>query len=52
MYLYEKVTTEQDMVDRDGNVVMEPVFYKNGEPAYEKAEDGSMLLDVNGTPIQ
>ena len=52
VYLYEKVTTEQDMVDRDGNVVMEPVFYKNGEPAYEKAEDGSMLLDVNGKPIQ
>ncbi len=51
VYLYEKVTTERDMVDRDGNVVMEPVFYKNGEPAYEKADDGSLLLDVNGRPI-
>ena len=52
VYLYEKVSTERDMLDQDGNPVYEPVFYKNGEPSYEKGEDGELLLDYNGRPIQ
>jgi hypothetical protein len=52
IYLYEKIVTEQDMKDVDGNPVLEPVTYKNGEPVYEKNEDGKFLLDVSGRPIQ
>ena len=52
VYLYEKVTTEQNMKDLNGNPVMEPVYYKNGDPVYEKDDDGELLLDVNGRPIQ
>jgi hypothetical protein len=52
IYLYEKIVTEQDMKDVDGNPVLEPVTYKSGEPVYEKNEDGKVLLDAGGRPIQ
>ena len=51
VYLYEKVTVEREMTDRDGNPVLLPVTNKKGEPVYEKAEDGSILLDATGQPI-
>jgi hypothetical protein len=51
IYLYEKIVTEQDMLDVDGNPVLEPVTYKSGEPVYEKGENGKVLLDVSGRPI-
>lgn len=52
VYLYEKVVTERDMTDIDGNPVTEPAFYANGDPIYEKGEDGQLLTDRNGQPIQ
>lgn len=52
VYLYEKIVTERDMTDVDGNPVKEPAFYANGDPIYEKGEDGNPLTDVHGQPIQ
>ena len=52
VYLYEKVVTEREMTDVDGNPVMEPAFYANGDPIYEKGEDGTPLTDIYGQPIQ
>lgn len=52
VYLYEKVTTQRDMTDVNGNPVTEPAFYANGDPIYEKGEDGEILTDIDGRPIQ
>jgi len=50
-YLYEKVTTEEDMLDEAGNPIYEDYIYKNGEAAYEKGEDGRVLTDAYGAPV-
>lgn len=51
VYLYEKVTKEQDRIGPDGNPVMEDMADKNGNIIYENGEDGKPLLDRNGMPI-
>lgn len=52
VFLYEKIAHEQPMVDVDGKPVLEPVTYKNGDPVYEKGDDGEILKDASGKPIQ
>ena len=51
IYLYTKVTKKVKMTDKNGDPVMETVFGKDGEPVYEKDEDGNQILDSYGMPI-
>lgn len=51
IYLYTKVTKKVKMTDKNGDPVMETVFGKDGEPVYEKDEDGNHILDSYGMPI-
>lgn len=51
VYLYTKVSHEEDMTDANGNVVYEDVLDANGDIVYEKGEDGELLLDVDGMPV-
>lgn len=51
LLLYEKVTTEEDMYDIDGNPVMEIVVDSNGDPEYEQNDGGDPLVDYLGQPI-
>ena len=51
IYLYNKVTKKVKMTDKNGDPVMETVFGKDGEPIYEKDEDGNQILDSYGMPI-
>lgn len=50
VYLYTKVTKKVEMLDRDGNPVLEPVTDKSGNVMYEFDEDGNPVLDMLGLP--
>lgn len=51
VYLYTKVSKKVKMVGRDGDVIKETVFDKNGEPVYETDAKGNPILDSYGMPI-
>ena len=51
VYLYTKVTKEEDMTDEYGAPVYEDEYDANGDPVYEEAEDGAPLLDAEGMPV-
>lgn len=49
--MYEKVVTEEDMFDIDGNPVMETCTDSDGEPVYETNDNDELILDFKGMPI-
>jgi hypothetical protein len=52
VYLYTKVTKEQDKIDPDtGMTVYEDEVDKNGDPVFAKGEDGKELTDEFGAPV-
>ena len=51
VYMYTKVSKEEDMLDENGEIVYEDVFDASGEPVFEKGEDGAELLDAEGAPV-
>lgn len=52
VYLYTKVSKEEDVVDKEtGLPEQEPVLDANGEPVYEKDKKGRPILDIQGNPV-
>ena len=51
VYLYTKVSREEDMVGEDGEPIYEDVLDENGEQVYETRGDDEPLLDEDGNPI-
>lgn len=51
VYLYTKVTEEQELRDADGEVVFEDVLDANGDVVYETDAQGGIVLDAEGKPV-
>ena len=51
VYLYTKVSHEENMVNADGEVVYEDELDGNGETVYETGEDGAPVLDAENQPV-
>ena len=51
VYMYEKKTKEEDLLDKDGAPVMEDVLDKDGKPVPEVDKDGKPIINPDGTPI-
>ena len=51
VYLYTKKQTYQDILDENGEPVMEPVLDDKGDPIPEKDENGIELVGVDGKPM-
>ena len=49
--LYTKVTREEPEVDADGAPVYQDVYDDEGNPIYEKDNDGNPVLDAYGEPV-
>lgn len=50
-YLYTMDTKEEDILDENGNPVMEEVLDKDGNPVPETTKKGKPLLDIYGEPV-
>ena len=48
VYLYTKKRVYKDVLDRDGNPVMEPELDSKGEPIPERDEDGNVIVNSAG----
>ena len=52
VYLYTKVESDEPMLDpATGDPVLEDVVDRNGQPVYEKDDDGRPILGMDGAPI-
>ena len=51
VYLYTKVTKEEDMTNESGEIVYEDEYDANGDLVYETDDDGKTILDDVGQPI-
>lgn len=51
IYMYSKVTKEQDMTDEDGNTIYEDEVDAQGHPIYETDSKGVEVLDANGKNV-
>ena len=51
VYLYTKRRTYQDVLDDEGNPVMEPELDDKGEPIPEKDENGVPIVGMDGEPV-
>lgn len=49
--LYTKKVKYEDVLDKNGNPVMEPELDKNGEPIQEKDENGVPIVRGTGEPV-
>ena len=51
VYLYTKKRKYEDVLDDEGNPVMEPELDKDGEPIQEKDENGVPIVGMDGKPV-
>jgi len=52
VYLYTKVTREEDKLNDDGEVIYEDEYTPDGEPVYENDADGRPVFDADGLPVR